>query len=91
MRYGIFCKEEYWNSWPLILKEELAEFATVEIVYPAQKRTIPESVNSISSPSGSYSMTFNLDGIDGDDVCVYKAVQNFIKVIQTQAICTQPL
>ena len=71
MRYGIFCKAEYWNIWPLILKEELADFATVEIVYPAQIRTIPENMNSIASPSRSYSMTFNLDGIDGDEVCVY--------------------
>jgi len=71
MIYGIFCKPEYWNTWPLVLKEELAGFATVEIVYPAQVRTIPEGMNSIASPSGNYSVTFNLDDINDDDVYVY--------------------
>jgi len=70
--YGISCKPEYWNTWPLILKEELADFATVEIVHPAQKRTIPEGMNSIVSPSGNFSMVINLrDDICEDDICVY--------------------
>jgi len=70
--YGIFCKVEYFNTWPMILKEELAGFATVEIVYPAHKKTIPESTNFIASPSGNYSTIIDLFDIDEeDDVCVY--------------------
>jgi len=58
--YCITCKPEYWNTWTLILKEELADFATVEIVHPAQLRTIPENLNSIASTSGSFSATIRL-------------------------------
>jgi len=72
MMYGIICKPEYWNTWPLILKEELAGFATVEIVHPAQIRTIPENMNSIASPSGHFSMVINLpNNIGKDDCCIY--------------------
>jgi len=70
--YCIFCKAEYFNTWSLILKEGLADFATVEIVHPVHKRTIQESMNSIASPSRNFSMVINLrDDICKDDVCVY--------------------
>ena len=70
--YGINCKPEYWDTWPMILKEKLAGFATVEIVHPVHKRTIPESMNSIESPSGNFSVTINLrNDTDENDCCVY--------------------
>jgi hypothetical protein len=58
--YDITCKPEYWNTWVAIFKEEIAEFATVEIVHPAHMRTVPENMNVIVSPSGNFSATISL-------------------------------
>ena len=72
MMYGITCKPEYWNTWPLMLKEELTGFATVEIVHPAQKRTIPESMNSITSPSGNFIVDIDpMDCVNMNEINVY--------------------
>lgn len=72
MMYGIFCKAEYFNTLPLTLKEELAGFATVEVVAPVKLKTIPDETNSISSPSGKFSIPINsLDAAAEDEVRVY--------------------
>jgi len=53
----------------MILKRELAEFATVEILHPAQIRTISKNVNSIVSPSGNFLVAISFSDFIGDDNC----------------------
>jgi hypothetical protein len=60
MRYGVFCKHEYFDTWASILKEELAGFATVHIVDPAQVKTVSDDTNAIVSPSGNYSIAIDI-------------------------------
>ena len=66
MMYGIFCKTEYFSTWPLMHKEELAGFATVE--------RIEQSTSTFKC--GSKTMTYEeyLPGLlacgNGKNVCV---------------------
>lgn len=72
MMYGIFCKTEYFDTWPKMLKEEFAGFATVEVIAPEKIKTISNDVDSIPSPSGKFAISINpLENIGKDEFCVY--------------------
>jgi len=76
MIYALYCKPEYFNTWVSILKRELAGFATVEIAYPAQLKTVSEDMDFIVSPSGNYSVIINIpsnveENARESGLCVY--------------------